>query len=376
MSEVVLFETLELKNSGSIGVITLNVAATLNSLSLDMIDLMLPGLEAWKHDDNIKMVLFQGAGEKAFCAGGDIQNLYHDMVAHPGGPCPYCEAFFEREYRLDHLIHTYPKPTLVWGHGIVMGGGLGILSACKYRIGTEKTRIAMPEITIGLFPDAGATWSFSRMVEHWAYFIAWTGCSINGVDARQVGLIDYLLKAEQKQEFITALQALDGAALLADDLAQLIAQYDGEDEDFPAGQVQPNDPLVKDLIGQCLSQSNPVEAFLSATAKLSASPWLEKAAKAFANGTPTTAYIIHEQFQRAKSMTLEEMFQMELTIAVQCSRHPDFAEGVRALLIDKDNTPVWHQQDMCAVPADWVEAHFNSPWDVHPLADLVAAEKG
>ncbi|MGK0463502.1 MAG: enoyl-CoA hydratase/carnithine racemase, partial [Candidatus Azotimanducaceae bacterium] len=156
MSDVVLFETRALTDGKQVAVVTLNAPKTLNSLSLEMIDLMLPQLIAWQDDPQIALVLFLSEGDRAFSAGGDIQNLYHDMVEHPGGPCPYCDAFFEREYRLDYLIQTYSKPTVVWGHGIVMGGGLGVMSACSHRVGTETTRIAMPEITIGLFPDAGA----------------------------------------------------------------------------------------------------------------------------------------------------------------------------------------------------------------------------
>ena len=192
MSDVVLFETKSLKDGRQLGVVTLNAPKTLNSLSLDMIDLMLPQLIKWQDDPQIVLVLFLSAGDRAFSAGGDIQNLYHDMVEHPEGPCPYSDAFFEREYRLDYLIQTYDKPTVVWGQGIAMGGGLGVLTACSHKIGTETMRIAMPEITIGLFPDAGATYALSRMPEHYAYFLAWTGANVNGEDARRVGLIDYL----------------------------------------------------------------------------------------------------------------------------------------------------------------------------------------
>ena len=163
MTAPVLFEELTCGNGKVVAMATLNVEKTLNSLSLEMIDLLTAQLVEWQSDDRISVVLFQGAGDRAFCAGGDIQALYQSMVEHPGGPNPYAEAFFEREYRLDYLIHTYSKPVMVWGHGIVMGGGLGIFGGCSHRVATEKSRIALPEITIGLFPDAGASVFLGKM---------------------------------------------------------------------------------------------------------------------------------------------------------------------------------------------------------------------
>ena len=334
-----------------------------------MIDLLLPKLKEWQDDDNIAFVLFTSAGDRAFSAGGDIQNLYHDMVAHPTGPCPYCDAFFEREYRLDYLIQTYKKPTIVWGHGIVMGGGLGVMSACSHRIGTESTRIAMPEITIGLFPDAGATWAFSRMPEHYAYFLAWTGANINGQDAKLVGLIDHLVNNSQRDAFMAAIANLVLTEDNANDLTQMIASFEQQSSDFPDGQLLTHETLINKTVSAALTSDNPVAEFLAQCDSINGDKWLDRAAASFKSGTPTTAEIVYQQFQRAKSMTREQMFKMELTIAVQCSRHPDFREGVRALLIEKDNTPNW-QYEMGKVPNDWTEEHFKEPWPENPLSDL------
>lgn len=369
MSDVVLFDTIELGDGRQAGVATLNVEKTLNSLSLDMIDLLLPKLKAWQDDDNIAFVLFMSAGDRAFSAGGDIQNLYHDMVKHPGGPCPYCDAFFEREYRLDYLIQTYAKPTVVWGNGIVMGGGLGVMSACSLRIGTETTRIAMPEITIGLFPDAGATVSFSQMPEHYAYFLAWTGANINGRDAHLVGLVDHLVNNSLREEFVAALKTMPLSGNTSQDLRTLIVEFEQKSSDFPEGQLENHEAIIRETVGAALAADNPVKEFVIQSDKLSGDKWLEKAAATFKSGTPTTAEIVYEQFQRAKKLSREEMFQMELTIAVQCSRHPDFAEGVRALLIEKDNQPNW-QYELGAVPTDWTAEHFAEPWPQNPLFDL------
>ncbi|MFT4797551.1 MAG: enoyl-CoA hydratase/carnithine racemase [Candidatus Azotimanducaceae bacterium] len=369
MSDVVLFETRALTDGKQVAVVTLNAPKTLNSLSLEMIDLMLPQLIAWQDDPQIALVLFLSEGDRAFSAGGDIQNLYHDMVEHPGGPCPYCDAFFEREYRLDYLIQTYSKPTVVWGHGIVMGGGLGVMSACSHRVGTETTRIAMPEITIGLFPDAGATYSFSQMPEHYAYFLAWTGININGEDAKLVGLVDYLVNNGQQDDVINAITSHEWDGDTATNLDQLLNTFATASSDFPPSQLAAYDEIISETVNAALEANNPVGEFLEQCEKLSGDKWLDKAAATFKAGTPTTAAIIYEQFQRAKTMTREEMFAMELTIAVQCSRHPDFKEGVRALLIEKDNSPDW-QYTMGTVPGEWVAEHFVEPWPVNPLNDL------
>ncbi len=370
----VLFSELALAGGKSIGVATLNVEKTLNSLNLNMVDLLTTQLKSWADDDHILMVMFEGAGDRAFCAGGDIQSLYRDMLANPKGPCRYCEDFFEREYRLDYLIRTYPKPTLVWAHGIVMGGGLGIASACSHRIGTEKTRIAMPEITIGLIPDAGATASFSAMPAHFAYFLAWTGANINGKDAHLVGLVDYLIPSDTKSTLLAALQDVDWSDQPGKDLDKYLSSRATDtltnkgEEVF--SQLEKHEELIRRVLEQCLKSDEPVATFVSHLPEFSVDPWLEKAAATFAAGSPTTAQIIAEQFARARQMNVKEMFMQELTLAVQCSRHPDFVEGVRALLIDKDNQPNWHYAVMGQVPADWIEAHFELPWDEHPMADM------
>ncbi len=372
MSDV-LFETIPAKDGRLLGLVTLNAPATLNSLSLEMIDLLTPQLSAWQNDDAIVMVIFQSSSDKAFSAGGDIQALYQSMLAHPGGPNPYAEAFFEREYRLDYLIHTYSKPTLVWAHGIVMGGGLGIMGGCSHRIGTQTTRLALPEITIGLFPDAGATWFLSQMPRHWAYFMAWTGCHLNAADGRLVGLIDYLIDNRQQAQVLERLLAESWSAdgeINKQRLDQILQQAETPAAEFPPSQLAPLETRVAAVMTQVLATEDPVSAFSAAVDSFANDTFLARAANGIKRGSPTTAHIIHEQLKRAKGMSLKQTFELELVIAVQCSRHPDFTEGVRALLIDKDNTPQWQYGGGEAVPVAWLQAHFTPPWKTNPLADL------
>jgi enoyl-CoA hydratase/carnithine racemase len=377
MAAPVVFDLVPTQQGRTLGVVTLNAPATLNSLSLEMIDLMTPQLLAWRDDDDVVMVLFQSASDKAFSAGGDIQALYQSMLAHSGGPNAYAESFFEREYQLDYLIHTYPKPTLVWGHGIVMGGGLGIFGGCSHRIGTPTTRIALPEITIGLFPDAGATWFLGRMPQHWAYFIAWTGCQLNAQDGKYVGLIDHLIPIEEQPTILEQLTIANWRSDSKANKQQLSEMLDGFETSlsgFPASLLKSYETRITSLMADVLAAEHPAAAFAVALAAYSAATpddkFLVRAAAAINKGSPTTAQIIHEQIQRAPDLSLAQAFQLELVIAVQCSRHPDFAEGVRALLIDKDNQPAWRYPDLQAVPQQWVDEHFTAPWPVNPLIDL------
>ena len=147
-SQDVLFEERDTASGQKLGIVTLNVEKTLNSLNLGMVEAMLTQLAEWRDRRDIACLFITAAGEKAFCAGGDVQALYRSATETPGGPCEYAERFFEQEYRLDYALHQFAKPVVVWGHGIVMGGGLGIFAAGSYRVVTEKSRLAMPEITI------------------------------------------------------------------------------------------------------------------------------------------------------------------------------------------------------------------------------------
>lgn len=151
------------KGAIRLGHLTLDAPKTLNSLTLPMVDTLSAQLLAWRDDPSIAAVFIDGTGEKAFCAGGDVQALRDSCLATPGGPCEYAETFFAREYAMNYLLHTYPKPIICWGHGVVMGGGLGILAGCSHRLVSERTRIGMPEITIALFPDVGGSWFLNRM---------------------------------------------------------------------------------------------------------------------------------------------------------------------------------------------------------------------
>lgn len=368
MSAPVLFDKLAIAAGKQIGVVTLNSEKTLNSLNLEMVDLMLDHLLQWQHDDSIVAVFFQAAGEKAFCAGGDVQALYKSSIEQPGGPCEYAEAFFEREYRLDYLIHTYAKPTIAWGHGIVMGGGLGVFSGCRYRIATEKTRIAMPEVTIALFPDVGGSYFLNHMPGLCGRFLALTAASINGVDGLYSGIANYVISHQHKQSVVDELTSVDwGSANCGAAVNQLLLRKQQESAgDMPAGNLEPHQAVIDELCaGDDLNAIAERFAALDTDDK-----WLQRAKSGFLSGSPLAIRWIFKQLTLCHGLPLNEVFQKEILLVTRIIRHTEFAEGVRALLIDKDNQPNWQFKELSAVTDETVERFFSAPWPNNPLADL------
>ncbi|MEQ8693335.1 MAG: enoyl-CoA hydratase/isomerase family protein [Pseudomonadales bacterium] len=367
MTQSVVTEELDAGAGLKIGHAELNVATTLNSLSLEMVRALTQQLNAWQDREDLAAVLITGAGDRAFCAGGDIQALYHAITRNHQAQAvvdSYPFDFFAEEYRLDYAIHTYPKPVLTIGHGVVMGGGLGIFSASSHRVATETSRLAVPEITIGLFPDAGATWSLGRMPQHWASFLGMTDSHINAADALATGLATHCVSQAERQQMIADLQTLSWQANAADNHLLLDA--------YLAGQVVPELPASE--LDKVPARSVHVDDFAREVAALKslagASKWVDRGLGNLTNGCPTTAGIVLEQLRRVGELSLADSFRLELTVATHCANNTDFREGVRALLIEKDNAPAWKFGNLDGLQWDHVLSHFEAPWDVHPLADL------
>ncbi len=356
--------------SGSIGLVTLNVAATLNSLTLEMVDLLQGQLEQWRTDDRIATVFIEGSGEKAFCAGGDVQALYHSAVATPGGPCEYAESFFGREYRMNYTLHTFPKPIICWGHGIVMGGGLGVMAGCSHRVVTEKTRIAMPEVTIALFPDVGGSWFLNHMPGKCGQFLALTGASINAADAIYTGIADRFICSEYRAGVLEQLQQVHWSSDPAENQAgvrhALRAFAEQSIGRRPEGQVEPHLETINTLCdGDDVHQ-----VIDNITSQQTDDPWLSRARDSLAHGSSLAALWIDRQLRETRHASLREVFQAEILLVTNIVRHPEFAEGVRALLIDKDRNPRWQFQASRDVPGELLDHFFTAPWAQNPLSDL------
>ena len=372
MNQVVLFEELAAANDKRIGVVTLNSEKSLNALSLEMIQLIQPQLALWAADNDIACVFMQGAGEKAFCAGGDIVAMYKAMQDQPGELVNEVADFFSQEYRLDYSIHTFPKPLVVWGHGIVMGGGMGLMNGASHRIVTERTLMAMPEVTIGLYPDVGATHFLNQMPDGCGLFLGLTGAHMNATDALYLKLADYFVASNSKAEVFKSLQAIkwgDTAALNQQKVTDALNELSQRDSALrPAGQVEGQQQKIKKL-----TAGPDIESVVTAiVTDKTDNKWLERARQTLAGGCPMTAHIVWNQLQHGADLSLADCFRLELTLSVNCAIRGDFAEGIRALLIDKDKQPQWQHASVGDVSAESVDEFFNSPWSAaeHPLAGL------
>lgn len=349
----------EIKNK--VGFITLNSEATLNALNLEMIEGLTAAVESWKNSSEVACIFIQGAGEKALCAGGDVRQLYDNIIAQREVDAtqvpPGCFDFFAKEYALNYAIHTYPKPIIVWGHGIVMGGGIGVMVGASHRIVTERSKLAMPEITIGLFPDVGATWFLNKMPSAYGLYLGLTGARLDGADCRFLGLADYYMESTAKQNVLDGLaQATwtgDASEEVSAMLATIAANYT----------VAPSQAAAHQSFVSLFEQVETVEEFRAIlTNYTERDTWIETGMQSFEKGSPSSAHIIFRQLKEGKEYTLEQVFQTELNLACQCCIHPDFAEGVRALLVDKDQSPKWQPATLEEVTSDWIEGYFKPLW--------------
>ncbi|MBL4583643.1 MAG: enoyl-CoA hydratase/isomerase family protein [Pseudomonadales bacterium] len=353
--------------SGSgIGVITLNDPRTINALSLEMIRSLYSCLTAWQTDPQVAAVFIDSTSERGLCSGGNIRHIYDSMTAQDAHrPNPLALEFFSEEYKLDQLIHHYPKPIIVWGHGIVMGGGVGLMVGASHRVVTPDSTLAMPEINIGLFPDVGASWFLNRMPAGCGLFLGLTGASIQGMDALYAGLADYLLTGDTKANLLCQLKNnpwLPDSNTNNQSVTALLAELDISAEG-KVGPLEMHQSVIQNLMDN-YDGIIPLSIALF-DARISAENtdtdrWWNSAIDNLKVGCPTTAHLVFEQLRRGRDRTLAEVFAMEIKMVMQCVAHPDFREGVRALLVDKDRAPKWQHQGIANVPSQWVDEHFES----------------
>lgn len=370
----VLFELREGEGGRAIGIATLNVPRTLNGLSLEMTRLLDVQLRRWAADPAVACMVLRGAGEKAFCAGGDLHGLYRSMVEYRESGATdvtanrYAAEFFEEEYRLDYFIHTCPKPILCWGHGIVMGGGIGLMSGASHRVVTERSKLAMPEISVGLFPDVGGSWLMQRVPGGAGLFLALTGAPLDASDAIYAGLADFKLEHAQYEAVVAALLAHAWSGDAAADRAQLGSFLQGLAQPLTPGPLQ----IHAELIERIVSAGRLEQVVAAIDALDSEDAWLQAARATLAAGSPGSARLAWALQRHDGTRTLADTFRTEYTVALHAAAHGDFAEGIRALLIDKDRRPHWNPATVAQADAGWAASFFQSPWPAaeHPLADL------
>ncbi|MGD9601217.1 MAG: enoyl-CoA hydratase/isomerase family protein [Gammaproteobacteria bacterium] len=372
----VLFEERPTASGHRYGVARLNAEKTLNALTLEMIDLLAAQMRAWATDPGIALVLLEAAGERAFCAGADLHRLYASIRAHQASDRrddiranDYARDFFTREYRLDYAIHTFPKPVLCWGHGVVMGGGMGLMVGASHRVVTEAVRIAMPEINIGLYADVGGSWFLARAPGRCGVFLALTAAQLGAGDAIFAGLADRRIPHAGKPEILAGLAAHAWTGDRVEDDAALAALLDR----FVEPEREPG-PLRRhfDLVDAACRRPRWRDVVRAISSLPHSDPWLARAVETLAAGSPSTAGLSIALQRRLVHASLAEVFRAELTASLTCAARPDLAEGIRALLIDKDRQPGWQPATPDDVTDAWLDGFFRNPWAPaeHPLADL------
>lgn len=359
----VLFNEYQTQDGNRIAEVVLNSERSLNALTLEMIDLIQPKLDQWKADDKVVAVILDSTGEKAFCAGGDVVNLYKSMTGE--GDPDFPEAFFTREYVLDHCIHTYPKPVVCWGSGIVMGGGMGLMNGCSHRIVTETSHLAMPEVTIGLYPDVGGSWFLNHMPGNTGLFLGLTGNPMNAADALYLGLADRFIAKEMRQTMLEQMQAEHWGDNYAA-VNRVLRSLETESQSL-LNTLESQVSKHKDLIRRVTDQDSLQDLYDALMAEDSSDKWVSKAQRALSHGSPLAVHIIATQLEKTRHMSLTEMFESELVLSVQCGKHREFPEGVRALLVDKDGNPDWTYKSIGDVDQQVLASFFESPWQVNPL---------
>lgn len=347
-----------------IAFITLNRPAALNALSLGMIIRLRTVLSDHAADPEVHAVLLRGAGDKAFCAGGDLRALYQSFKSSGS----LHREFFVAEYALDYLLYSYPKPYVVLMDGITMGAGMGIAQGSTLRVVGDRTRIAMPEVAIGFFPDVGASYFLSRLPGALGVYLALTGVQIRGADALYSQLADVYLPPAAIASLSDDLAALDWSDDPRADLRRFIRARAAQG--LPAPTLSVLRPGIDDHFSRPTVRA--ILASLEAETRGEYADWAGQTAKLMHGRSPTMQSVTLRQLQRGKDMSLAACFRMEFGMAQQCFEQGDFLEGVRALIIDKDNSSRWTPSRIEDVTDAMVDAFFSHRWTTaaHPLATL------
>ena len=328
------------RREGVAGYLTLNRPKAIHALTAEMDHAMTVALLAWQDDDAVKAIIVDHSEGRGFCSGGDVAFLRNSALNDNGVSGT---KFFHDEYQLNHLLFEYPKPVVAFMDGITMGGGVGIAQPARFRVATENTRFAMPETGIGLFPDVGGGWYLSRLSGRVGQFLALTGTRLDGAECLWAGLATHYLPAAELAEAKTRIAAgheiggvLSALAITSPEArietnAHLIARHFASDR-------------LEDIIASLEGDD---------------SDWAAKELATIRTKSPQTCKVALRQLaEAARLSTFAENMAMEYRIAARVINRPDFAEGVRAVIVDKDNAPKWDPATPEGVSDELIESIF------------------
>jgi enoyl-CoA hydratase len=333
-------KTVLVERAGALGRITLNRPSAINALTLEMVRLIAAALDRFERDPDVRHVLLDGAGERGFCAGGDLVALHAAMKAGDAG---FPRTFWREEYQLNARIHRFPKPIVALMDGMVMGGGVGLSAHASHRLASERLAFAMPEVGIGFAPDVGGPYLFARAPGELGTHLALTGDRIGPDDALLCGLADRIVAVASLEQLVASLREHDVDAALASVSA-------------PAERPAPTLAAARGWIDAAYSADTVEEILARLRARPEAEP--RRAANTIATRSPTSLKVALRSLRQARRLsTLEDCLELELRASCAFLAAPDFAEGIRAAVIDKDRNPHWSPDRLEDVAPDAVDRY-------------------
>jgi enoyl-CoA hydratase len=339
--EEILFDA-----QGGVGLVTLNRPKALNALNLTKVRAMDPQLRAWAKAPGIRLAVIEGAGEKAFCAGGDVRKVYDAALVDDQ---PTIDAFFREEYRLNRLIKTYPKPYVALLDGITMGGGVGLSIHGGHRVATERILFAMPETGIGMIPDVGGTYFLPRLEGGLGLYLALTGARLKAADSLYVGICQYHVPSERLEDLKAALRESDARDDAA--VAEVLRGFHVDPGPAPLAAVRAD-------IDRVFAGAGSVAEVM---ARLDAedTEWATKTKALLLTKSPFACLATFKQMTLGSTLDFDACMGLEFRVAPRITRQPDFLEGIRAVLVDKDNAPKWADATLETVDVAVVDSLFE-----------------
>ncbi len=334
-----------------IGQLTLNRPAGLNAITLGMVRSLAQQLQAWEDDPQVYAVVLRGAGEKAFCAGGDIRSLYDSFKS---GDTLH-QDFFVEEYALDLAIHHYRKPVLALMDGFVLGGGMGLVQGADLRVVTERSRLAMPEVAIGYFPDVGGSYFLPRVPGELGIYLGVTGVQIRAADALYCGLANWYLDSAKLSELDQKLDHLQWHDTPLKDLQGVLAKL--AVQQLPDAPLAALRPAIDHFFG--LPDVPSMVEQLQQVTVADSHEWALNTAHLMQTRSPLAMAVTLEMLRRGRRLSLERCFALELHLDRQWFERGDLIEGVRALIIDKDKNPRWNPPTLHGLDKTHVDSFFH-----------------
>ncbi|AOT72578.1 enoyl-CoA hydratase/isomerase family protein [Geosporobacter ferrireducens] len=350
--------------SKGVGWIKFNRSHALNALSFEMIESLYKVLQKWKNDDCVAIICIEGEGDKAFCAGGDVRALYDLRDSNVE---EYALKFFSMEYRMNMTMHTYPKPILAYINGIVMGGGVGVSMGASHRIITEKTKWAMPEMNIGLYPDVGGSYFLTRMPGYVGRYLALTSVTIGPVDVLYAGAADYFIDSRawgDVKAVIEGMTWIKDSAELQLNVLLAVSQQVISSKNFQMNLLNESTlALTEEKITEhfALERIEDIISRLEASAE-NGDLWAKETLDILLEKSPTSLKVTLQQLIKGEKKNLFDCFMMELEMSMNFMKSHDFYEGVRAVLVDKDRMPRWKPKTLSDVAEEDISAFFTYRW--------------